>query len=199
VDSTPDGEKAVLRAIAFTCGGNAGAGSAERLWRDVFRGMGAHDGAVREFEVASLIFEAEISASCFAQLKRHRMMTLLAQPYRVDGGVIIPPSLLEAGMEKQFAEGIRLSHEAAIKLVQASPLLAPYFLTNAQKRCVRIQMNAREFYHFARLRADSHAQWEIRSLAEQMLEQARRLWPNLMLLACGKDQFESVYRAVFND
>jgi thymidylate synthase ThyX len=149
--------------------------------------------------VASLSFEAEISASCFAQLKRHRMMTLLAQPYGIDGGVIIPPSLLEAGLEKQFAEGIRLSHEAARKLAKASPLLAPYFLTNAQKRRVRIQMNAREFYHFARLRADSHAQWEIRSLAEQMLEQARKLWPNLMLLACGKDQFESVYRAVFND
>lgn len=195
VASTPDGENAVLKALAFSTGTPA---AADRItWKDVFHGMGEHDGALREFEVAQMSFEAEISASCFAQLKRHRMMTLLAAPYSLDAGTIIPPSLIEAGLEKHFVNALKAANDAAEKLATLNPLLAPYLVTNAQRRRVMIHLNAREFYHFARLRADSHAQWEIRSLAEQMLAQAKTLWPNLMLLACGKDQFGSVYRSVF--
>ncbi|HEY3294238.1 MAG TPA: FAD-dependent thymidylate synthase [bacterium] len=195
VQSTPDGEAVVLRALAFTCG-KADSPSPD-IWRTLFRGMGPHDGALREFELASMTFEAEISASCFAQLKRHRMMTMLTQPYRLEDGVITPPSLMDAQLEAPFREAVETALEAARKLSARSPLLAPYFLTNAHRKRVMIHMNAREFYHFARLRADSHAQWEIRLLAEQMLEQARALWPNLFMLACGKDQFAAIYDRVF--
>jgi flavin-dependent thymidylate synthase len=195
--STPDGEKAVLHALAFASGADATAN--KNAWKEVFRGMRAHDGALREFEIAQMTFEAEISASCFAQLKRHRMMTLLAAPYSPEAGMIIPPSLVEAGIEKPFSDAVNSANIAAVKLAKHDPLLLPYLLTNAQRRRVMIHLNAREFYHFARLRADSHAQWEIHALAEQMLEQAKSLWPNLFMLACGKDRFEEVYKAIFPD
>jgi len=200
VATTPDGEALVLKALAFAAGkadAFSDMNAASSIWKEIFRGMGEHDGAPREFELAALTFEAEISASCFAQLKRHRMMTLLAQPYAIESGVIIPPSLREAGLEDSFEEAVMISRDAAAKLFAQSPLLGPYFLTNAQRRRVVIHINAREFYHFVRLRTDSHAQWEIRSLAEQMLGLARAQWPNLCLLACGKDRFEEVYRGVF--
>jgi thymidylate synthase ThyX len=51
-------------------------------------------------------------------------------------------------------------------------------------------MNARELYHFSRLRQDGHAQWEIRGIANRMVEVAKRFCPLTMSLACGKDAFE---------
>lgn len=52
-------------------------------------------------------------------------------------------------------------------------------------------MNAREMYHFSRLREDQHAQWDIRQLAHRMLERAREKLPLTLMLACGKDVFEA--------
>jgi thymidylate synthase ThyX len=51
-------------------------------------------------------------------------------------------------------------------------------------------MNARELYHFSRLRQDGHAQWDIRAIANRMIAMAKRACPLTMSLACGKDAFE---------
>jgi len=58
-------------------------------------------------------------------------------------------------------------------------------------------MNARELYHIVRLRADRHAQWDIRHLTEKMLEQARKAMPLTLMMACGKDGFAELYRENF--
>ena len=55
-----------------------------------------------------------------------------------------------------------------------APLAAAYVLTNAHRKRVLMKFNARELYHLARLRADAHAQWDIRELAEKMLQQAKK-------------------------
>ncbi|RPH94029.1 FAD-dependent thymidylate synthase [candidate division KSB1 bacterium] len=195
LDATPNGEERVLSALAFSFGcefralSRLTAEQTERVWREMYRNMSEHDGPAREFELAEITFEAFISASCFAQLKRHRMLTLLPQPYFAENGFIIPPSIEEAGMRPRFTDTVNRSTENAALLTKDFPLLAPYLLTNAHRRRVLIQINARELYHFTRLRSDSHAQWEIRSLSDQMLIKAREIWPNLMALACGKDRF----------
>ena len=46
---------------------------------------------------------------------------------------------------------------------------ARYALPNAMKTNIVVTMNLREFMHFYKMRADKHAQWEIRELAELML------------------------------
>jgi thymidylate synthase ThyX len=51
-------------------------------------------------------------------------------------------------------------------------------------------MNARELYHFSRMRQDGHAQWDIREIANRMVGIAKRVCPLTMSLACGKDAFE---------
>ena len=61
-----------------------------------------------------------------------------------------------------------------------------------------MKLNARELYHVARLRADAHAQWDIRILSEKMLRQARRVMPLSLLMACGKDTFAARRRSVFS-
>ena len=161
--------------------------------------MGPHDCVPREFELISLTFEAEVSAACFGQLKRHRMMTLLNQEYSIENGAIVPPSISDAGLGGLFRDEVQQSFKLADEIRKKIPLLTPYLLTNAHRRRVVMQVNARELYHFARLRSDSHAQWEIRMLSDKMIEEAKKLWPNVMMLACGKDRFEEVYREAFYD
>ena len=60
-----------------------------------------------------------------------------------------------------------------------------------------MKLNARELYHLARLRVDQHAQWDIRDLSEKMLEQARRIMPLTLMMACGKDGFAARYKKIF--
>lgn len=198
VESTPDGERIILRALAFRCGAPWDtAMSAAAIWPEVFRSMTEHDSVLREFELAALTFEAIISASCYAQLKRHRMMTLLHQPYRPEDGMIIPPAIEAAGLGERYRGTARRHMDIARTLYVEQPDVAPYLLLNGQRRRVVIHLNVRELYHFTRLRCDSHAQWEIRMLADEMLEQTRRIWPNAAALACGKDQFADMYQRLF--
>jgi thymidylate synthase ThyX len=125
------------------------------------------------------------------------MATLLCQPYHIGDGTLIPPSIREAGFADQFSRAIERSVGIAGSIGEIDPKLAPYLLTNAHRKRVLMQVNARELYHFARLRSDSHAQWEIRQLADIMIEEARKVWPNALMMACGKDRFDEVYMDVF--
>jgi thymidylate synthase ThyX len=60
-----------------------------------------------------------------------------------------------------------------------------------------MKINARELYHIARLRADAHAQWDIRQMAEQMVYLGKREMPLTLMLATGKDGFTSLYNQIF--
>jgi thymidylate synthase ThyX len=60
-----------------------------------------------------------------------------------------------------------------------------------------MKVNARELYHMARLRADRHAQWDIRELTVKMLAAARRVMPLTLLLATGKDGFDDLYKQAY--
>jgi flavin-dependent thymidylate synthase len=198
LSATPDGEKVVAEAFASQGGNHLGTElNTEDLWREIFRGMKEHDSAPREFELATVQFQVRLSASCFAQLKRHRMMTLLPAPYQANGGAILPPAVVETGWSEPFAEMLRHAALFRNRLDEANSLAARYLVTNASVRSAIIHVNARELYHMARLRQDQHAQWEIRQLVGQMIAQVRALWPNLMMLACGKDEFVNRYHRIF--
>jgi len=197
VDRASDGEERVLHAIGFSAGIGKEMQSDSKVWDEIFRNMSPHDGVFREFELAWMTFECEMSASCFAQLKRHRMMTILPQPYSIESDAVVPPSFVQAGLAGFFEKRLATSRTLAGELEKGHSGLEAYLLTNANVRRVMIHANARELYHVARLRCDIHAQWEIRMLAEQMLGFARREWPNLMALAVGAHEFEKMYRRRF--
>ncbi|MBP8980796.1 MAG: FAD-dependent thymidylate synthase [Syntrophobacterales bacterium] len=166
--------------------------------KTALRHLRPYDSVLREFEYAELVFELTVSASCFAQLKRHRMATLTAQDYDPSLGVTIPPSLGEIGMEKSFRELIARTEEVYGKLRERAGDGATYVLTNAHRRRVLLKVNAREFYHITRLRADRHAQWDIRELTLKMLAEARKAMPLTLLLAAGKDGFGDLYNKIFD-
>ena len=125
------------------------------------------------------------------------MATLVTQDYDPALDVTVPPSIAAVGMEKPFREMMARTEETYETIRRAVPLAAPYILTNAHRKRVLMKMNARELYHIARLRADRHAQWDIRRLTEGMLACAREVMPLTLLMAGGKDGFAEAYRQTF--
>jgi len=163
-----------------------------RLLQAVFGSLQSWDAVPRAFELADFQYELAVSASCFAQLKRHRMATLLPQGYDPFLGYTVPSSVLDSGMEDRFKEIMDASAAMCGELRRRGfPSAAPYALTQAHRRRVVVKMNARELYHFSRLRQDRHAQWDIRAVADLMVTAAKKACPLTMSLACGKDEFES--------
>ena len=167
------------------------------LFKTTFEHIKAHDAVLRELENIDLQFELVMSASCFAQLKRHRMATIISQDYDPQLGVTIPPAIREIGQQKQFLKIMHETQCAYEQIKKKAPLAATYVLTNAHRKRVLMKLNARELYHLARLRADGHAQWDIRKLSEEMLKKAKKVMPLTLLLAGGKDSFAALYRKTF--
>ncbi len=159
--------------------------------------MEFYDFPLREFEHPDLTFELVVSASCYAQLKRHRMATMTAQPYDPGLGVTVPPSVGEIGAAPEFLEAAAATEEAHTRLKAAVGPAADYILTNAHRRRVLLKINARELYHVSRLREDASAQWDIRRLAGDMSALARKAMPLTCLMLGGKDAYPETYRRVF--
>lgn len=169
----------------------------KKLIKTTLQHMELYDAAPREFEYANFTYGLTISASCFAQLKRHRQASLIVQEYDPALGVTIPESIKEIGMEKELLEIIKKTEDVYYQLKDKVPLAAPYILTNAHRRRVLFSCNARELYHISRLREDKHAQWDIRRISSKMSALAKEVMPITMLLICGKDSYPQIYKEVF--
>ncbi|HDT15066.1 MAG TPA: FAD-dependent thymidylate synthase [Firmicutes bacterium] len=165
--------------------------------RDVLSDLSVFDSLYRAFETVDFIFEIDMSSSAFAQMKRHRMMTIIKHDYDPVLGYTVPPSVEETGNRNLFEEIMKISEETYEKLLKENKDAAVYALTNAHKRRVLINVNLRELYHIARLRMDSHAQWDIRNISAEMAEKAKEKAPLSAALACGKDAFKSVWDEFF--
>lgn len=177
---------------------NMDATGKERVFKDLFKHMEFFDPTPREFEMVDITFEAVVSASNFAQLKRHRMATLLPGEYNIEFGNVIPENIKMSGLEKGFLQIIQGTNQVYLQLKEKYGEAADYILTNSHCRQVVMKMNLRELYHFIRLRADVNAQWDIRQLARHLLRQIKPLMPLATMLLCGKSdfikEFENIYQ-----
>jgi flavin-dependent thymidylate synthase len=156
----------------------------------IFADMKSFHSVHRGFENAGAGFEALISSSCFAQLKRHRMSTILHSDYNPSYGFVLPPllvDLIDPDELDHFQNRVAgLYHQ----LKEIHPLLGNYILTNGHKLRVTISFSMREFYHFARLRSDQHAQWEIRDLSDKLICELQKLFPLASGMLSGKHEFK---------
>jgi flavin-dependent thymidylate synthase len=175
----------------------AGPAARKDLVRRALGRMEFYDFPPREFEHAELAYDLVVSASCFAQLKRHRMATLTWQRYDPALGATVPPSVEEVGAGKEFMDVVARTNEAHAVLEKAVGPAADYVLTNAHRRRALLKLNVRELYHVSRLREDASAQWEIRQVAAEMSRQAKKALPLSCLLLGGKDAYPDIYRKVF--
>ena len=144
-----------------------------------------------------LTFELVLSASAFAQLKRHRMATLTTQDYDPALGVTVPPSIEAVGAKDEFMGIVDRTNEAYLALHDGVGPAAAYVLTNAHRRRVLLNVNLRELYHLVRLREDAAAQWDIRRIAAAMTKLARARLPLTGMLLGGKDAYPDLYAKVF--
>ncbi len=204
VDYDEDGEKKVVSSILFSFGGKEYKSYGEEINRNkqesyfdlLFSHMKSFHPLPRFFEMASLTFEIELSASAFAQLKRHRMAVLVNQMYLPELGFTVPPTVDEAKATRYLEDAYRVSTDFFYDIVRDYPLEVFYVLTNAHRRRVVIKLDVREIYHISRLREDIHAQWEIREVAKRIVEIAREKYPLLMRLASGKDRFNELKKGL---
>lgn len=208
VDFTPRGDDMLLAALLHTVSSLDFSACLEKAGRlkpreklgfikKAFQHMEFYDFPLREFEYPDLTFDLVVSASCFAQLKRHRMATLTRQAYNPELGVTVPPSIQEIRAENEFLEAIAGTEETYYALRKDAGGAAEYILTNAHRRRALLKVNARELYHISRLREDATAQWDIRQIASEMTRQAYKVMPLTFLLSGGKDAYQENYRKVF--
>ena len=208
LDATPEADDKVVAALLHSAShlplagcreiaARMGRREKEALVKTALERIKPYDAAPREFEQVGLTFELTISATCFAQIKRHRMASITCQEYDPALGVTVPPGVAAIGMERPFRDLCARTEETWEKIRRTAPAAAAYILTNAHRRRVAMRVSARELYHLARVRADRHAQWDIRETAGRMVADGREVMPLTLMLAAGKDGFDALYARVF--
>ena len=162
----------------------------EDLFNAMFLNMKPYHQAPKNFEMVDCLLQTSISASCFAQLKRHRIATLIRTHYHPRYGFVIPPIFKRTGSARLISKTLNNLAELYQKMEKEKRGLGPYILTNAHRLNLLFKTNLRELYHFSRLRSDIHAQWEIRELSLEIDQQMKNILPNAAKYLMGKDQFQ---------
>ena len=156
--------------------------------------MGHHS----PLEHASFTFYLQgVSRALTHQLVRHRIASYSQRSQRYVShdsfDYVVPPQLQGCMVEvdgeevdalEYFAQTMEIISERYAALNDAlgrtgerSNEDARYVLPNACETKIFVTMNAREFLHFCSERLCRRAQWEIRHVAEMMLERARPVAP----------------------
>jgi len=127
-----------------------------------------------------------ISRSCMAQLTRHRHISFDVQSMRYvefeDASYVTPPSLAETEKAYDFEQAMSIDAyntavESGIPKEDARMMLPIGTTVN-----LTMTLNLRTLFHVANLRVKANAQWEIRELTEQLLDEARNWAPISMTL-----------------
>lgn len=138
-------------------------------------------------EHVSFTFGIEgISRVTSHQLVRHRVASYSQQSQRyvdsVYNNTVIPPSIQsnQMAMNEYYAAtgAIQDAYKAMVKL-GIPPEDARYILPNATETKIIVTMNARELLHFFKHRCCDRAQWEIREMANKMLDLCKEASPTL--------------------
>lgn len=142
-------------------------------------------------EHASFTFAIEgVSRVLTHQLVRHRIASYSQQSQRYvkehDFEFIVPPSVAANPVARERFE--KLMEEIRTVYAELTTLGvhqedARYCLANATETKILVTMNARSLFNFFELRCCSRAQWEIRKMAEMMLQEVKKVAPVLFAKA----------------
>lgn len=158
-----------------------------------------HLGVLEHVSVSFLV--EGVSRACTHQLVRHRLASYDQESQRyvkldADGDwYVTPPTFIndkrDTYSDLQFfrdhMEADAEAYEIAVD-VGIPPEDARYLLPNAAKTSIVVTRNFRDLLHFLKLRTASDAQWEIRDLANAMVEELRAYdpeWEKLLDMAKG--------------
>jgi len=157
-------------------------------------------GHMTPIEHASFTFAVEgISRACSHQLVRHRLASYSQQSQRYvseEAGFdfLMPPTIKEdpelasffedfmAKAQRAYNHIVKRLEERGIK-GEAANQDARFVLPNACETKIMVTMNARELLHFFSQRCCLRAQWEIRTMAEEMLKPVKGIAPTIFAKA----------------
>lgn len=194
ISYTPDPER-VVAAAARLCYAPVGAAQlleelseeeVQKLLKTILR-----SGHLSVCEHASFTFAIEgVSRACTHQLVRHRLASYSQQSQRYlklkEPTMIVPPSISQdPELTELFLQATKTGVDFYQKLLAAGVEAedARYVLPQAVETKIVVTMNARELLHFFTLRTCERAQWEIRSLAEKILQLVLPLAPTIFAKA----------------
>jgi len=208
VDYDPRGEERLAAALLFRVtdlDASARAALAARLSAEEraaliqasFSGMAAHDAALRELETLTYTVEIVHSEACYHQFIRHRMATQAAQPRGGALGYTVPPAVEEAGCIAIYREGMAVLEDAFDRL--GGDERASIMLGNGHNRRTLLHLNARELIELSRLRADKHAQWEVRDRTRAIVALVEAVHPAVARACGGRDAFKAGQVRVTSD
>lgn len=144
-------------------------------------GMGHH--SVIEHAVFTFSVEG-VSRALTHQLVRHRVASYSQQSQRYVS--MKEPSFVTPHTVQDDPEALKVFEDTMAEIWAAYGKLesmgipaedARYLLPNGCTTNITITMNARELLHFFSLRCCNRAQWEIREMADKMLELCREVSP----------------------
>jgi len=125
----------------------------------------------------------QISRACTHQLVRHRIASYSQQSGRIirPEYIIMPESIYNSDYALEF---IRYSDELLDFFNKMCDNGIPmddarYILPFGHESNIVITMNARELLHFLELRLGEHAHWEIKLMANLMLEELKKVAPTI--------------------
>ncbi len=142
-----------------------------------------------------------VSRALTHQLVRHRIASYSQQSQRyvkeTEFDYIIPPSIEnDAEMKEEYIntmEEIQNSYNRLLKAFEkkgkkgeAANQDARFVLPQAAETKIIVTMNCRELMHFFKERCCSRAQWEIRRLADEMLQICKQKLPSVFVNSGAK-------------
>ncbi|MEM3421457.1 MAG: FAD-dependent thymidylate synthase [Candidatus Hadarchaeum sp.] len=137
-------------------------------------------------EHASFTFSVEgVSRACTHELVRHRIASYSQQSQRavkLEKNYIVPPTISkDREAEKIFIAAMDAAWRDYLSLIERGIPVedARYLLPNAAAANIVVTMNARALMNFFKLRCCTHAQWEIRELAYEMLKLVKKVAPKI--------------------
>lgn len=141
---------------------------------------GGHESVL---EHASFTFEVdEVSRVLLAQITRHRLASFSVQSQRYVGANLLTvtpesmvhPELLGDIVDVKRAVDRLYKHARSLGVPHED---CRYYTLQGGYTSFVMTMNARELRHFFSLRCCNRAQWEIRQLADKMLEAVKEIAP----------------------
>ena len=129
----------------------------------------------------------DISRVTSHQLVRHRLASYTQESQRyssIEEDFVVPPSIEKAGFAEKFRSFMEEAYRLYDEMVKAGVPQedARYIIPQAVKTRMLMTVNLRELIHIACLRLSPHAQWEIRGLASMMVEEAKKVVPEIPYL-----------------
>lgn len=201
IAATPDPREVISRAAGTTYGRDNF--STKRIMTCI---NGGHHSVLEHVCATWKVYG--ISRSCSHQLVRHRLASYTEKSLRYtqpdldnDDWYVIPPDILEnedALCEyKRSMAMLRDQYLIMKNIFKITKEDARFCLPLATKTEITVTMNLREFLHFYGLRSDKKAQWEIREIADKMLDTLKEFSPGWkwLLEACLEAKKQQLYFA----